>query len=259
MKAVLLFVFMPWVDASCTCKYFDEGGTLMVSKCSCGEWTGSTCTSGGDGLWTDCVKISNQDDCASAENNDGQQFCKWEEPETCDDALASARDDLGAAEEALAQCDGAKHAAVEALAQCDEQEEPETDDWTLDAALQQLDATRKDLDAAEAALAQCDGANVAKYSAAVERSECLAGVGGSCATCCQDITGKCQDLTVDGGGRRNERITTLTDDDDCVLIEGRFNKIYVTFPRLKLSRLFFSSAWRVGIRRRRRDCRQGHL
>ena len=99
MKAVLLFVFMPWADAGCTCKYFDEGGTLMVSECSCGEWTGLTCTSGGDGLWTDCDKISNQDDCASAENNVGQQFCKWaptlsdpgpeirpdgQESETCD-------------------------------------------------------------------------------------------------------------------------------------------------------------------------------
>ena len=79
---------------------------------------------------------------------------------------------------------------------------------------------------------------VAKYLTAAIRGECLAD-GGSCDECCHGITGTCQKLTIDGGGWRNQRITNLTDDDDCVLIEGRFNKIYVTFPRLKLPRLFF--------------------
>ena len=187
MKAVLLFVFMPWADAGCTCKYLSTA-LLMRTECSCGEWTDSTC-----GFWTDCNKISNQDDCASAENVDGQQFCKWEEPETqsetCDKALASARRGL---EDAVAERD-------DAVARFE---------------------------------------NVAKYFTAVIRGECLAD-GGSCDECCHGITGRCQKLTVDGGGWRNQRITDLTDDDDCVLIEGRFNKIYVTFPRLKLPRLFF--------------------
>ena len=207
---VCLSVWMPWVDAGCTCKYFDAGG----SDCSCGEWTrewwgGDTCTSGGDGVWRDCDEKTNQGDCESATNAFGQEFCKWE-----------------------------------------------TRDETCDAVRQDLATARKDLEAALAALAHHDGANVAKYSTAAERGECLAADGGSCDKCCQGITGTCKKLTVDGKGNGMYFDTTLDDKDDCVLVEANYNIVHVNFPRLKLPRLFFSSACRVGRRRRRRDRRQ---
>ena len=100
MKLIVLSVWMPWVDAGCTCKYFDEGTHFgsSGSSCSCGEWTpglwGYACSSGGDGFWEHCDKISNQGGCEAAENIYQEKFCKWE---SCDEALASARRGLDAA------------------------------------------------------------------------------------------------------------------------------------------------------------------
>ena len=56
---------------------------------------------------------------------------------------------------------------------------------------------------------------------------------------------------------RNE--SSLTDEDDCVLLEANYNNISATSPRLKRPWLFFASARRVGKRRRRRDRHQGQL
>ena len=201
MKLIVLSVWMPWVDAGCTCKYFDAGAG---SDCSCGEWTrewwwGNTCTSGGDGLGKDCEQKTNQGDCESATNSVGQEFCKWEtRDETCD----AVRQDLATVR-------------------------------------QDLEAARKDLEAALAALAQYDGANVAKYSTAAERGECLAADGGSCDKCCQGITGTCKALNVSGQAPFDDwNVIKLGNKDDCLLVEGNYNRIYVTFPRLKLPRLF---------------------
>ena len=99
---------------------------------------------------------------------------------------------------------------------------------------------------------------VAKYLTAAIRGECLAD-GGSCDECCHGITGRCQKYSGLYYDEAYMNYISLTDEDDCVLVEGTHNEIHVTFPRLKPPRLFFSSAWRIGIRRRRRDCRQGRL
>jgi len=91
-----------------------------------------------------------------------------------------------------------------------------------------------------------------KYATAAERADCLAD-GGSCDKCCKGIT--CYHLKESGSGRSGLNQITLTDNDDCVFLEGRYNKVDATSPRLKRPWLFFASARRVGTRRRRRDRR----
>ena len=98
----------------------------------------------------------------------------------------------------------------------------------------------------------CNGATAA------ERAECLAGSEGSCEMCCAGITGKCQEITVSGTDYADlYKIPGLTEQDDCLLLTGNYNKVDATSPRLKRPWLFFASARRVGLRRRRRDRRRG--
>ena len=86
----------------------------------------------------------------------------------------------------------------------------------------------------------------ATYSTAAERAECLAkeskvnliSDGGSCDKCCQGITGTCKELMVSGVDDRDWNYIKFDDKDNCVLVEGNYNNIWVTFPRLKLPRLF---------------------
>ena len=103
----------------------------------------------------------------------------------------------------------------------------------------------------------CDGTTATKVNAA-ERAECLAGSDGSCGKCCEGITGVCV--------TESKYLDTLTDEDDCVLLRGKYlninrgvynKKIEATSPRLKRPWLFLASARRVGKRRRRRDRRRG--
>ena len=104
-----------------------------------------------------------------------------------------------------------------------------------------------------------------KLATAAERAECLAGSDGSCDKCCQGITGVCKHITQSGPGvnlvqkRIDRNESSLTDEDDFVLLEANYNNISATSPRLKRPWLFFASARRVGRRRRRRDRRQGPL
>ena len=104
-----------------------------------------------------------------------------------------------------------------------------------------------------------------KLATAAERAECLAGSDGSCDKCCQGITGVCKHITQSGPGvnlvqkRIDRNESSLTDEDDCVLLEANYNNISATSPRLKRPWLFFASARRVGKRRQRRDRRQGPL
>jgi hypothetical protein len=97
----------------------------------------------------------------------------------------------------------------------------------------------------------CDGTTATKVKTAAERAECLAGSQGSCANCCEGITGVCVE--------KKEDLNKLSDKDDCVLLKGDRNKIDATSPRLKRPWLFFASARRVGKRRRRRDRRRGQV
>jgi len=98
-----------------------------------------------------------------------------------------------------------------------------------------------------------------KSATAAERALCLE-YGGSCDECCEGITGKCQEITVSGSSpakRALYKIPGLTEQDDCLLLEGDFNYVDATSPRLKRPWLFFASARRVGKRRRRCDRRVG--
>ena len=104
----------------------------------------------------------------------------------------------------------------------------------------------------------CDGTTATKVKTAAERAECLAGSDGSCDKCCKGITGECKELT-QSGVRGDVKKITLTEQDDCVLLKGAWNKIDATSPRLKRPWLIFASARRVGNRRRRRDRRRGRL
>ena len=79
----------------------------------------------------------------------------------------------------------------------------------------------------------------ATYSTSAKRGECLAADGGSCDKCCQGITGTCKELNVSGYAPLDDwNVIKLDNKDDCLLVEGNYNRIYVTFPRLKLPRLF---------------------
>ena len=101
---------------------------------------------------------------------------------------------------------------------------------------------------------------VRRLTTAAERAECLAGSEGSCDNCCEGITGKCQELTVSGPDRfKLDKIPGLTEQDDCLLLKGNYNKVDATSPRLKRPWLFLASARRVGLRRRRRDRRRGQV
>ena len=208
MGAVLLLLgSMPLVDAGCTCKYFDAGG----SDCSCGKWTrewwgGNTCTSGGDGFWADCDKKTKQGDCESAKNVFGEEFCKWE---------TRAQPTQAPPTPAPSQKPPPPPPPPEPVSEPEPVPEPVPPEPVPEP--------------------ESDSEPEPTFSTAAERSECLAADGGSCDKCCKGITGTCQVLTV---SKFPKIITTLDDKDDCVLVAADHNIVHVTLPRPKLPRLF---------------------